>query len=537
MSSKQIHSLFWQFAIPAFIALLTLYLRLQNIDAPSITQDESGMIRYAQEGVLEKGYSFKWRGGEEFRLSTYELVPYPIALSIFFLGFCEFSARLPAALFAVGTSLLIYSFATTLFSRRVGLLSALLFAILPWTIYWGNNAFYPSQLQFFALLLTMQVHRFFITPHISNIQPYLICLCFLATFFSWEVSGILLPVFLIIGLLMHNKKSNWLSNKHTWYASCLIIFAVVAQLTYRTILRYPFEKLGSSLGDISFLRLAFARTDFSPFFYVHAFVQSDAHMLITVFFIVGLFFLKKHQNMRFLYILFVGCQIFLTIFLGLYALRYSYFLLPYVIIIAAAATFLFSDCLSSALNSKSLGSLNVIGQSCMIVLFTLQIAIASPYGLQGLNIFSGTQKSPPLEFLYAHRGASFRTIALALQKHYHAGDIIIVQAPSPLIVYTQLTGDFFLQSITSSAVFFNPADSPYYMDKWAGNPVLRSYEELQNILYQYPRVWFVSAPHTNSMKRLEPKLQNFMTQKMKLVTESTNGRLYFYSNSKYGNPL
>ncbi|RLA24814.1 MAG: hypothetical protein DRQ62_04320 [Gammaproteobacteria bacterium] len=530
MPANHTYNLFWQVYIPFFIALLTLLLRLQNIDVPSITQDESSMIRYAQEGILERGYSFRWRGGEEFLLSTYELVPYPIAASIFFLGFSEFAVRLPAVFFAVGTSLLIYYFASHLFNRRVGLLSAVLFAILPWAIYWGNNAFYPSQLQFFALLLTILVHRLFFTVQKSNALPYLVCLCFLATFFSWEVSGIVLPVFLVIGIFLHTKKSNWHTKKHTWYAVCIIMVIVVAQLTYRTILRYPYEKMGDSLSDIPFLRLAFTRTDFSPFFYVQAFFKSDAHLMIILFFIVGLFFLRANQSMRFLYMLIIGCQVFLTIFLGLYAIRYGYFLLPYVIIIASAATFLFSDYLAGSLHSTSLVSLNVIRRANFVVLFALNVAIALPWGLQGLRVFSETEKNPPPEFLYHHRGTSFRTIALTLQEHYQSGDIIIVQAPSPLIVYTELTGDYFLQSITSSAVFFNSTDSTYYMDKWVGNPVLRNNHELESILYRNPRVWFVSVPHHRSMKRLEPMLQDLITNKMTLVAESTNGRLYLWEN-------
>jgi 4-amino-4-deoxy-L-arabinose transferase-like glycosyltransferase len=458
---------------------------------------------------------------------------------IFFLGLSEFAIRLPAVFFSVGTSLLIYHFASHLFDRRVGLLSALLFAILPWAIYWGNNAFYPSQLQFFTLLLTMLVHRFFFSEQTSRVLPYLICLSFLATFFSWEVAGIVLPVFLLIGLLMRPKRLSWHSSKHAWYAGCIIILAVVAQLTYRTILRNPYEKMGSSLSDMPLLQLAFTNTNFSPFFYVQAFVQSNAHLMISLFFVVGLFFLITNKSMRFLYILFVGSQLILTTVLGLYALRYGYFLLPYLLIIASAATVLFSDYLVGSLlpTSPVSVSVTVFRRTNIAVLFILQIAIALPWGLQGLNISSDKKKSPPAEFQYNHRGASFRTIAQALQEHYHPGDIVIVQAPSPLIVYTQLTGDYFLQSITSSAVFFDSTNSPYYMDKWVGNPVLRDRQDLQSVLYKNPRVWFLSVPHFRSMKRLEPDLQDLVSNEMTLVAESTNGRLYFWENKHLANQI
>lgn len=529
MISKWGHHIKWESLIPVGLALLTLILRLQKIDELSITQDESSMIRYAQEGILEKGYSFRWRGGEEFLLSTYELVPYPIALSLFFLGFSEFAVRLPAVIFSVGTDLLIYYFASYLFDRRVGLLSALLFAILPWAIYWGNNGFYPSQLQFFSLLTTVLIHRLFFEKKVPTVECYWISASFLATFFSWEVSGILLPVYLIIGGIMRTETANWLTNMHAWFAARIIIVAVIIQLTFRTVLRSPYEKLGSSLGDISFLNLAFTRTDFSPFFYIRAFIQSDSHSIMVLFFIGGLFFFKVNHNMRFLYFLVLGCQVFLTVFLGLYALRYSYFLLPYVLMISAASTFLLSDWFVRTLTLKSSGVIQVIRWLNILLLSVLQLVVAAPKGLQGNRLFSDGREAA-LEFRYHHRGASFRTIAMALKNHYQPGDIIIVQAPSPLIVYTQITGDYFLQSIASSAVFFSGTDSPYYMDKWVGNPVLRHYDELQDLLYQSTRVWFVSVPHFRSMKRLEPALQVFITQKMQLVEEGINGQLYLWEN-------
>lgn len=149
-----------RFAPAVLLVLLTAAVRLDGIEEASITQDESTMTLFAQ-GILEKGYPFVTTRTGPFVSSTYELVPYPIALSLSLLGFSELAVRLPAVLFSVGTVLAMLAFATRLFDRRVGLLAAATYAVLPWAIHWGQNGFYPAQVQLLALLLMISTYRMF----------------------------------------------------------------------------------------------------------------------------------------------------------------------------------------------------------------------------------------------------------------------------------------------------------------------------------------------------------------------------------------
>ncbi len=108
-----------------------------------------------------------------------------------------------------------------------------------------------------------------------------------------------------------------------------------------------------------------------------------------------------------------------------------------------------------------------------------------------------------------------------------------MQAPSPMIVYTGITGDYYLQSLVFSSIFYISSRLPYYGDKWVGNPVLRSTTDFEYILHKHARVWLVSAPHGLSMARLEQKSLDIIAQKMTLITESTNGKLYLWENPAF----
>ncbi len=521
---------YWQILIPFGLSILAVVLRLQGIGSTPISQDESSIIRYAQEGVLERGYPFLWRAGKEFIMATYELIPYPVAGAIYWLGFSEFSVRLPALCFGVGTTLLIFYFGSYLFDRRVGLLASLIYAILPWSIYWGNNCFYPSQLQFFVLLTTMTVHHLIYHQKVATYSYYLISLTFILTYFSWEVSGILLPIFFLIGLMLRWGHWTWLANYHFWNALSLVVIAVGTQLYHRTILRAPFEKLGSSLADVSFFQLASNRIDYDPLFYLDIFVSADVHIMLIGFILVGVFFLRTNWNLRFIYLLIVLSQIFLTTFIGLYALRYAYFLLPFIVIAASAATFLSMDSLVSRLKPmRSVKIFNAIGTA---LLCGSHLAFASSDGLHLEGLFPWLNNYH-FELQYNSRGSSFRSISNKLQEHYHSGDIVVIQAPSPTIVYTDIKTDYFLQSIVMSAVFAKPEHSHYFVDKWVGNPVLRTLEDLQDVLYGHSRVWIVLTPFRRGIERVTDDIQYFITHKASLIAESTKGRLYLWENPAF----
>ncbi|MBV8099718.1 MAG: glycosyltransferase family 39 protein, partial [Verrucomicrobia bacterium] len=132
------------------VVILSFYLRVIGINAFPLHHDDIFITNCAR-GIFQKGYPGLNYGGVPLRLTTYELVPYPIALVTIFLGWSDWALRIPTLVFGTLTTLVLGRMARRLFDRRVGLLAALLHACNPWNVYWALHCFHPSQAQFFAL--------------------------------------------------------------------------------------------------------------------------------------------------------------------------------------------------------------------------------------------------------------------------------------------------------------------------------------------------------------------------------------------------
>lgn len=524
----------WQFygrshVLPLALALLTAGLRLAVIDDRSITQDESTMVLFAR-GVLQKGYPFLLQNGKEFIISTYELIPYPIALSLYLFGFSEFSARLPAVLFSAATVVLLYRFSCSLYSWRVGLLAGLLYAVLPWSVYWGHNAFYPAQLQFFALIAIMMIYRLLSDTAVPSRYFYYTSASIICTYLSWEGAGFILPVFLCMALYLRWGQWYWITRGHGWTAVCILGLLITAQLTYRTVLREPYLVLGASRGDVSFLQLAFNKPEFDPFYYL-ASLFSDNHITLGISLFLGFSYLVSSWNLRFFYLLVGLSFFFLTYFLGYYSLRYVYYTLPIILLASAAVT----EKLTVSFYSR-MGGARVrewLGSITVAVLGLGHLVIASPWGISASDISESFRGEKPFELRHRSIGFSFRALAETLEQQYRQGDAVVVQAPFPYAVYTGRKGDYFLQAYTVVPTYLDFDNLPYYSDKWVGNPVLSSVDDVKEVFNRYPRVWMLFAPGDPSERVLGEKMLTEVTKSSKLVADMGAGKLYLWVNPRY----
>lgn len=513
----------WAWWIPLALVLLTVAMRLSGISERSITQDESTMVLFAQ-GVLERGYPFLRQAHAEFIISTYELVPYPIALSIALFGMSEFAVRLPAVLFSAITVVLVLRFGAALFDRRTGLLAALLFAVLPWTVYWGANAFYPAQVTLTALLATMVVHRMCVDAEPRPRDYWLLLLTVTATYLTWEGSAGILLTFFVMLLVFRWGRWRYLGTWRAWTVTMAVLVVVVGQLTWRTVLREPYQGVVTGRGDISFAKLAFTTPAFDPYYYFGG-LFSEAHLVLAAALLLGVFWLRHAFGLRFLYLfllLYIGV---LASLLGYYALRYVFLTAPAFLLAAAGVTVMLADRIAAG--SRPLAGAALAG------LAALHLAIATPFGLQPVEAATDLQQTArPNELRQDLPGFPFRASATALMRHYRPGDVVIVQAPFPFQVYTGMRGDYFLQSITASSVFFTPESMPYYTDKWVANNVIRSQLELDQLMATTDRLWFVSAPDGASLQSVGPDIYRSIVERWALIDETGDSRLYLWSHPR-----
>ncbi|HWX23698.1 MAG TPA: glycosyltransferase family 39 protein, partial [Vicinamibacteria bacterium] len=191
-------------------------LRVHKARFKSLDHDEISMV-LAAEAIWAHGYPLREIGPVYKPLTTYEILPYPIALSMGLFGPTPFAARLPAVIFAGLTILLIYHVGTRIWGPLTGLLAAAIYTFSPFSIYWGSDAFHPQQAQFFALLASYQFYRALggPTPAHFKVRPiYWTALAFAVCYLSWEGTGLLLPALFLCLLVQYGADFRWLKNGH-----------------------------------------------------------------------------------------------------------------------------------------------------------------------------------------------------------------------------------------------------------------------------------------------------------------------------------
>lgn len=512
------------------IAMLAAILRFTNLDAVSFSQDESTMLQFTR-GLLEKGYPYLQRGSSEVAMATYELVPYFIAPMVEILGWTEQAARLPAALFSMATLLLVFLVAKRWFDYRVALFAALLYAVSPWSIFWSNNCFYPSQFQFFGLLSIFLVHRLFCSESLKNRDYYVLSIVLSTTYLSWEASGLLFLVYGLLGLLIFWKQWSFLKAGHAWLAFSILVCVVLVQLIRRGLLQSPFLVTGTSRASIASPQLALNQPTYDPFYYIDNIFAAEQNIMLSVLFLLGIVFIKQDRNLRFIHgYVFLSLLVYAEL-LAVYAIRYMYFILPLFLIGASAASFKIFDRLGQTAVGRSTNTIKAISQIGLFIVITFPTLVLSSDGLKLSEMRASYRNSIEWELHPETARIDYRHVMLSLGEQYKPGDIIITRSPFLLELYTGLRGDYMLQSITIGVVNYDPlTGAPFYLDKFVGNPVLRNRRELDDVLQRSSRVWFLATPLAPTKTVLGEDLFSYIHESMTLVTEASNVRLYLWEN-------
>lgn len=518
------HNKVYTFSILTII-LLAFLLRTWTLGDQSFFQDESTILQFTH-GLIEKGYPFLDRDLDERLMVTYELMPYLIAVSITLFGESEFTARLPSVFFSMGTLALIIFIGKLWFNRKIALLAALLYAITPWAIFWAQNCFYPSQIQFFALTATYFFIKLLKSDHAKVSDWYLLALFFCCTYLTWEGSGLLLLVYGFMWL--PSNRWGWFKNTHFWIMMIIVGTVVFSQLYHRTMLSEPFLSIGSGNANISTPQFAFTLPGYDPFYYLDNIFFSQQYFLFTCFFLIGFIFFLKERNFKEPYFFVLFTIATYTLLLPATAIRYVYVVLPFFLIGIAASTIkIFEITFPKNITLFTVGTINKFTQIVIVCLLILSARsyFFKPDGLSKdeINISSVWEIRNDIQ------STDYRGVIRELEKHYKPNDIVITRAPFLLDQYSEIKGHYSIQSLLTTLVIYGVRENdPFYRDKWKGNPVLRNLQELEDILYSNNRVWLLVVPTGTFLKSLDSKVLDFIKHNFMLKAESDHARLYLW---------
>ena len=504
------------------------FLRTEKARAASFGHDELSMVRFAQ-AIDEFGSPIRYVGPLKKRLTTYELLPYPIWLSMKAFGQSEFAARLPAIVFGMLTTLLLYVIGTTTWRPGVGLMAAAVHALSPFSIFWGANAFHPQQAQFFALLTTWLFYLAFGTGPgpVRRLPLAAAAVSFCFMYLSWEGAGVLLPALVLCLLVQRGRHLSWLREPFVWLAACAVSVVVIGQLARRTLDSRAFLAVGSSIAGNA-LSLGFLSTTYNPWAYVQTFLLAPHHLILTLLLILGLPVAIRNRAVQYYVILLVAVLMTLTNFVVPQSPRYAYFAQPLLLLPACASLFLCADYLRSRAPSVLPGFLRVTVACCVAFAATGVLASSNSLVLRTERLGARAGRMLP-DVTPEVGGLDYRSAAEFVAQNRRKGDTVIALMPQALLYYANFAPDYYLQSYTSRLVMYDMNDAnPRYMDRFAGSTVLRSEKELAEVLNQHRRAWIMATPAAAFDGSNDAVTLDFVNRSAKVVFETYGMRIYLW---------
>jgi hypothetical protein len=527
-------------ALIAVIALVIIgaCIRLGDLGHISLNGDEIGTVRFAQ-GILHKGYPYVTLGGINKPATTYELLPYPVALSITLFGPDDWAVRLPSALFGIANIAIIFILSRRLAGTGAGLLASAIYTFMPLEINLARNARYMVSEQFYAMMCCYSYYRAMEKEEIKARFVYLTGIFFLLCYFTWEGSGYLLPSLLTATFALKGRDFGWIKSWHLWLASVIVSIVVLIQLAYRTYWSVPFLIIGSGLSDATF-KLMFLNQSYNPWYYLNEFLLSQDHIILSALALIGLPYIVKRREMRYILTILVSTIVFLSNTFSLYATRYIYFLQPLLIILASAVLLKFAELAWSAVEdakgpvAKGL-RYGVPALLSFILFMGTNDYILKPYRLSPNPAPVENPRNMALGAVMEERRnmypVDFRGVNTYLKAHLQPGDAVMTVYTHPTLYYAG-KADYFEETIVDTQVVFLDDNEARLANKTVDIPSITDLATFKLTLADHKRVWFVASSYELFNYLNERKFVDYFMGTMKPVYETYRARLYLWENGK-----
>lgn len=514
------------------IVLCSLVMRLHGLTTFPLDQDDI-LIRNYTMGIFDRGYPSINFYGQVLPLTTYELVPYPIALSCLIFGWSDWAFLLPAAVFGTVTTLLLGLMGRNLFDWRTGLSAALIYAFNPLNVFWAQHLFHPSQDSSFGILAIWFFYLAIRQP--GKLDPKYFsatCVCFCITYLSWEGQGYLLPVLAVTLLLMYPGRWSWLRAPHLWIGLVAVASIVLIQLSLRSMGAPRYRSLGIPFPAMT-PSLYFLNPESDPFYYVNLTLRTEPHFLLSILCIVGVLFVWRNLAIRYCLLLFTGLLLCFSLLLPVYSIRYFYFYQTLLILTACAVFFLLWDRAREVASEWRLARLLIGGSA--IAAFVLVVGIATETGFKVFRLSeqtpNGHSRIDPSQ-RYGLVRQDTRSAAEFVVSRLRPGDIVLANLTQAFYLYGRRMPDYALNPDLASRMIYLD-DYQSYRHKFVGIPNVRNLRDMQKIFDQARRIWFVGGgPVIDGQSEIK-KITDFVTERAKIVHSSYHAKVYLWDGTGF----
>jgi hypothetical protein len=501
-------------------------VRLASLTAVPLGHDEVELA-LSSKGIFTLGFPHIVAGSYTRLLSTYELVPYPMALFYWIGGASIPWFRLPALIFGTLTIGLIGWVGFRLFDWRSGVTAAAIWTLLPVPVNWSIDGFYPSQEAFLALTTFWLFYEAIRERPMNARYLRLSAAAFLLTYLSWEASGFILFALVAALAVLWWKDWQWTTDAHLWRCFAVISTVVVLQLCFRQLTLAP-DYLGF-IRDLSQLTTpAFVPLDrlvFDPLYYTGIFFFAENHVLLTIITLAGLVIAVRNPAVLYVDVLLVTLYLCYTCFLEHYAPRYCFNWLPLLVLAAVGSFFALFDLVDEIARTR----LDRIARfACLAGGLTVLLLGTNQYVLK---LFRAS--ADPADPAYFDRaGVQFKPnygdADRYVAGHLGAGDVVVTRAPHVFLFVTGRKPDYcFDPRMTMRLLFDGGQTPPTYIDKWLGVTQIRSLAELKDIQARAHHLWIISDTlHDFRPLPFSQDVNNYLTANAQLVYEAAAQRVF-----------
>jgi Dolichyl-phosphate-mannose-protein mannosyltransferase len=538
----------------SMLVAVGFWLRVRDIAIDSLHYDELTVLR-ASLGLLDRGFpSFKISNNLPiYYVAGCELECCGPALAALVFGKDYSIIRLPSVCWGTLTILLIYTTGRRLFGVPTGLIAAAIYTLSPSCIRMSNFGRYPSLLQFLTLLT---VHFFSLTIRgtgpIDRRALWLTTLGFIAMFLSWEASALIAPGMALAALVQRREHLRpMLCDPSVWMAMLVVIAVVALQFAHAYLQQAQFLVYGTGWSDVKLTPMWLY-----PFFNLwrYAWLASWSwYAFVPMLGVMGAGLLTiRHglrQPARLLMLIFLSNCMMQALLLPIMTARYSYHLIPLVILLSSATIGAIARSLARLARQPGMPALwQVYAQSISVLLPATIIALGNG------NTIHLTEMSRFLVPVWLGQTHVFQIINMRgpveyLREHIQKGDVVIAIHPDVVDHYMALTdgrpldptrsSDFWLQSkLYFPAVLDEPQSLSVHrfygteviVHRFYRTEVIPSLESLEELFARATRIWYILQP-IHSLQN-ESEVSFFLRQHMEIVYEDYSSTVLFRGNHR-----
>lgn len=506
------------------IVLASLIMRVHGLTTFPLDQDDILIRNYAM-GILKRGYPSLDFYGFVIPITTYELLPYPIALSCIIFGWVQWAIVLPALICGVLTTLLIGLMARNLFDWRVGLVAALIHAFDPLNVFWAQHCFHPSQDQFFAVITIWLFYLAIKVPgRLHKGYFYACCVCYVCEYLTWEGVAFLLPILAAALMLMYPGRWRWLLKPYLWFGLIAVSSVVLIQLSLRKTVAPGFLFLGYGLASLGGPQPYFLNPESMPFFYISSFLLTNPHLPLTILGCASIFFVWQNRPLRYCVVIFLALLAAFSLCMPIYSIRYFYFYQFLLIMIGSAVFFILWDRIRELLAgwrpAQILAWISGAAALCLVV------AIATETGLRLLRL----SPRPEPSLTYGSVRQDTRTPAEFVVSHLRPGDIVLANLTQAFYLYGHRMPDYALNTLLGSRMIYLN-DSGDYRHRFVGIPMIRNLRDVHQVFDQARRIWYIGGgPIPVGRPELKDAL-DFVTQNAKILFSGYHTKVFLWDGT------